>query len=328
MNAKVRIGILGCANIAERYTLKAFQAIPNSEVVSIASRDARKAEEWASKFGIPKSESYDSLVQNDEVDAIYIPLPIGLHKEWLLRAAKNGKHLLCEKSLAPSLEDVKEIIKTCKENNVVLYENFTCDYHPQHHRVTDLIKEGEIGQPYIFDSIYGFPLLGADNFRYKKELSGSALSESGAYQVYTARKLFGKDPVSVSANLYIDPSTEVDMNGSVFNLDAVYQNNYSVWGSTGLVKVGRAFAIAPTMKPIVELVKNENRQETITPLDIPAHNHFETIFSEFCDLVLNKETKKEMIENKYSDLLIQARVLEAIRVSSKENRKVQLEEIN
>ena len=341
MTDKVKIGILGCANIAERFTIKAFQAIGNAKVVSIASRSEEKAKSWAEKFNIPKAESYDSLIKNPEIDAIYTPLPIGLHKEWILKAARAGKHILSEKSLAPDLQSVKEIIKVCKENNVVLYENFTCDYHPQHHKVAELIKEGTIGEPHVFQSFYGFPLINnGDNFRYDKDLGGSALNESGAYQVYTVRKLFKQEPVSVTASLFMDPEKCVDMRGTVmmefddnfmanfsFNLDAVYQNNYSVWGNKGLVKVGRAYAIAPAFKPIVEVVKNENGQESITALDIPAHNHFETIFSEFCDLVLNQENKKEKIEEKYLDILNQARALEAIRISSRENRKVQLSEI-
>jgi len=340
MSDKVKVGILGCANIAKRYSIRAFQSIDNAEVVSIASRDYKKAEEWAKSFNIKAEESYDSLIANKDIDAVYIPLPIGLHKEWIIKAAKNGKHVLSEKSLAESLESVKEIIKICKDNSAVLYENFTCDFHPQHHKVVSLIEEGSIGKPYIFQSRYGFPIIAEDNFRYKKELGGSALNESGAYQIYTVRKLFGKEPVSVSAALFIDKDKKVDMRGECllefdgelsalisFNLNAVYQNNYSVWGKEGLIKVGRAYAIPPDMKPIIEITKNENRQEKVIPVDVPAANHFENIFRDFCDAVLNKEKNKEKIENIYSSILNQAKVLEAIRISAKEDRKVMLSEI-
>ncbi len=340
MSRRLKIGILGCANIAERYSIKAFQSIPNAEVVSIASRDINKAKEWADKFGIPNFESYDSLVDNPKVDAVYIPLPIGLHKEWIIRCAKKGKHVLSEKSLAPNLEDVKQIVESCKKNGVVLYENFTCDYHPQHQAVVNAINSDNIGKPYLFQSTYGFPIISGDNFRYKKDLGGSALSESGAYQVYTARKLFGREPLSVSAYLYHDAEKGIDMNGSVnldfgdnilaqfsFNQNAVYQNHYSVWGQKGLIRVGRAYAIPPDMKPKVEIVRNENRQEVIMPLDLPASNHFENIFTEFCGLVLDKENQKEKIDKKYEDILVQAKVLEAIRVSSQSGKVVKLVEL-
>ena len=338
MDKKVRIGILGCANIADKYSIKAFQNIDNAEVISIASRDMEKAKIWAEKFGIKTAETYDSLMENKEVDAIYIPLPIGLHKEWILKATKNGKHIICEKSLAPSLNEAKDIVEECKKNEVVLYENFTCDYHPQHHKVVELIKDGAIGKPYTFQSLYGFPMISDNNFRYNKDLGGSGLNESGAYQVYTVRKLFKKEPVSVTAELYFEKG--VDMRGSVmmdfeddlsaqfaYNLDAVYQNQYSVWGRAGLVKVGRAYAIAPSFKPIVELVTNKNNKEIVVALDIPPHNHFETIFREFCDLILNKKNRREKIGEKYLNILNQAKVLEAIRISARENRKVDISEI-
>src|SRR3989338_5169643 len=97
MNNKVKIGILGCADIAKRYGIKAFQSIDNAEVVSIASRDFAKAKEWALNFGIQAEESYDALLENRNIDAVYIPLPVGLHKEWVLKAAAAGKHIICEK---------------------------------------------------------------------------------------------------------------------------------------------------------------------------------------------------------------------------------------
>ena len=97
MIKKVKIGILGCANIAKKYSIKAFQAIDSAEVVSIGSRDQKKVAEWAKEFGIPQAESYDDLIKNKEVEAVYIPLPIGLHKERTLKLAHLGKNMLFEK---------------------------------------------------------------------------------------------------------------------------------------------------------------------------------------------------------------------------------------
>lgn len=337
-NNKLKVGILGCANIARRYSIKAFQALDNVEVAFIASREVKKAEAWALEFGIPNFGTYEELINNDQVEAVYIPLPIGLHKEWILKAAESNKHIISEKSLAPDLESVKEIIAVCKKNGVVLFENFTCDYHPQHHQVVKMIQEGRIGEAHSFLSVYGFPIIADDNFRYKKELGGSALNESGAYQVYTARKLFAREPVSVMANLAFDLKSGVDMSGMVvmdfgnnlsaefvFNMNAVYQNHYSVWGTQGLIKVGRAYAIPPDLKPLVEVVKNENRQETVTSIEVPASNHFQAIFADFVSTIISADNQK--IQSVYESVLNQARVLEAIRVANKESRKVNLSEI-
>jgi NDP-hexose-3-ketoreductase len=301
MNKKVRIGILGCANFAKRYAIPAFQSIDNAEVVAIASREYAKAKEWASLFAIRAEESYDSLIARDDIDAIHIPLPNSLHKEWIIKSARAGKHIICEKSIAPNFEDVKEIVEECKQNNVVLYENFMCGYHPQHARVLSMINEGVIGTMFTFRGCFGFPKMNEDNFRYSKELGGGVLNENGAYLSFMARKMFAKEPLSVTANLYTDV---VDMKGTMtldfgeglsaflaFSLDAVYQNNYSIWGSKGIINVNRAYSIPPDMKPDVECITNENLKETKTQIEIEPANHFTLIFSDFCHTILHKDTE-------------------------------------
>jgi len=339
MNKKVRIGILGCANIAKKYSIKAFQSLDNAEVVSIASRDFEKAKEWSSEFNIVAEESYDSMIKNNNIDAIYIPLPIGLHSEWIIKAAKHSKHIICEKSLTDNFDGIKTIIEECRKNNVVLYENFMCDFHPQHKKVLSLIEDGSLGKLFIFKGYFGFPMKENSNFRYNKELGGGCLNDAGAYTVFMARKIFNKEPVSVSANLFYSKESGVDMRGSAqlefdegvsallaFNFDAVYQGNYSIWGSKGIINVNRAYSIPPDMKPEIELATNENLKETKVQINVESANHFELIFKDFCDTILNNDTKKTALI--YEKIINQAKVLEAIRISSRENRKVDLSEIN
>lgn len=338
MNKKVRIGILGCANFVKRYAIPAFQAIPNAEIVSIASRDQIKATEWAKEYNIPMAESYEELINNPNVEAVHMPLPNNLHREWIIRAAKAGKHIICEKSLATSFADAQEIVNVCKENNVVLYENFMCDYHPQHQKVLDIVNEGVIGNVSVFRSFFGFPKMNADNIRYNKELEGGVLNENGAYTTFMARKMIGKEPLSVTTTLY---SEEVDMRGTItldfgsgisallaFDLDAVYQNNYTLWGNKGLITVNRAYSIPPTLKPEIECITNENLKEKKEQIDVPAVNQFELIFSDFCETILQAEIRPEKINSVYEKILNQAKTLEAARISARENRKVFLSEID
>lgn len=340
MSKKVRIGILGCASVAERYAIKAFQAIENAEVRGIASRDAAKAKEWALRFGIPSWHSYDSLVASPEIDAVYIPLPIGLHKEWALKAAAGKKHVLCEKSLAESFSSAREIVERCRENGIVLYENFMCGFHPQHEKVLSLIAEGAIGRPFLFEGRFGFPPLGKDDFRYDPALGGGSLNDAGAYTVFMARKILRNEPTAATCALFGGGKKNVDVAGSAmlefpgeqaafvaFSFDAVYQNNYSVWGTNGLVKAGRAYSIPPDMKPPLELVTNANRTETVTAVPAPAANQFELMFHDFCDAVLKKEARGDAIGTAYAGLIAQAKVLEAMRIAARENRKVFLKEI-
>ncbi|MEK7090699.1 MAG: Gfo/Idh/MocA family oxidoreductase [Patescibacteria group bacterium] len=334
MAKKVRIGILGCANIAAKYAIKAFNSIANAEVTAIASRDLEKANDWAGRFGIKKGTDYESLINDSDVDAVYIPLPIGLHKEWILRAAAAGKHAICEKSLAENLQAAEAIVTSCKKNGVVLYENFMCDFHPQHQKVRSLIQDGAIGAPFIFQGYFGFPLTDKDNFRFSQELGGGALNDAGAYTIFMARKIMGSEPTSVTAALFYDEE-KVDIKGVAilefpnkmaahlsFSFDAIYQNNYSVWGSKGLIKIERAYSIPPDMKPVIKLITNQNLSETITEIDAPAANHFELIFKDFCDTILNKKAGK--INKIYSNIMNQSKAMEAIRISAKEGRKVKI----
>ncbi len=340
MKNKVKIGILGCADVADRYAIKAFQSIDNAEVVSIASRNYAKAKKWALRFGIRAESSYDSLLSNKDIDAVYIPLPIGLHKKWALKSAAAGKHVICEKSLAENLRSVREVVNSCRSKGVVLYENFMCDFHPQHEKVLSLIRGGDIGKSFMFRSYFGFPPFKKNNIRYDKKLGGSSLTDAGAYTVFMARKLFGKEPLSVTCDLFYNKKNDVDIQGSAmlefsdkqvalvaFSYCSVYQNNYSLWGGQGLINVGRAYSISPDASPSLQLVKNDRFKDHITNINIPASNQFEMIFRDFCDTVLHKKDRTKKINNIYSRIIAQARVLEALRISSKENRKVKLKEV-
>lgn len=340
MNTRVRIGILGCANIAKKSAIYAFQAIDNAEVVSIASRDKEKAKEYASLFSIPMAESYDSLLKNPQVDAVYIPLPAGLHKEWIIKAIKAGKHVMSEKSLTTDFPSAKKIVGTAKAAQIVLYEDFMCDFHPQHQKVLSLITDGEIGKPFLFRSYFCIPKMSEDNFRYNRELGGSSLYEVGWYPVFMARKILQSEPISVTAQLFYDKKKGVDMTGIAqlvfkneqiaqiaFSLDSLYQNNYSVLGTKGLINVKRAHTIPADMKPQIELIKNENLKEQIRQIDIPAANHFELFFKDFCHTILHKDSYPQKPHQVYAKIMAQAKVQEAIKISSEENREVLIEEI-
>ncbi len=334
---KVRIGILGCANIAEKYSIAAFKAIDNAELVCIASRSPEKANEFARRHGI-EPESYDSLISRKDIDAVYIPLPVGLHEEWAIKAANAGKHVICEKSLSHSLESAKRIIEACRKNSVALFENFMCDFHPQHAKVISLLNEGAIGAAFLFQGFYGFPPFPDDNIRYDKELGGGGLNDAGCYTIFMSRKILQLEPVAVTCSLVMGKGKEVDIQGSAllefpegksaivaFGLDQVYQNNYLVWGTKGIIKVNRAYPIPPSMKPQIEILKNENFKETITPIDAPAANHFELGFRDFCSAILSGDG--ERFNKGYEKILQQARVMEAMRISAIDGKRVEMKTV-
>lgn len=321
--SKINFGILGCANIAQRTMIATIQDDPNCEVLSVASRSLDKAKDVASKFNISHAESYDELVNNSYIDAIYIPLPIGMHKEWCLKAANNGKHIICEKSLSDNLADVQEILEAAKKNNIVLFENFMCDYHPQHEKVMDLIKNNQIGDIRNIDLKFGFPPLDENNIRYSKGLGGGALNDAGAYTLFMAQKLTELSPLSITCHLY-NMNFEVDMMGSAllefpgeicanlqFGFSHDYHNEYVIWGSKGTIKVNRAYSIPANFSPQITLTKN-GKEESIS---CEAADHFKLLVSDFAKSIENKEYSLDKVA-------AQAKFMQAMRDSAKGKKTI------
>jgi len=329
---KVRVGILGCANIAGKYAIAAFKSLPNVELVAIASREKAKAEEWAARHGL-EAETYDSLVARDDLDVIYSPLPVGLQEEWALRVAAAGKHMICEKSTTYSLESAKRMVDAFKQNNLALYENFAPEFQPQHEKVLSLIKEGAIGTPHVWNGQYGFPPFPKGDIRYSSELKGGALNDCGCYTVFMARKILQAEPVAVTCTLNTD-GHDVDVAGSAllefeegtalmsFGFNHLYQNTYSVWGSKGMVRTDRAFAVPPSFVPTVELVTNDGTKDTREAIEIPAADRFALSFDFFCKAVAANDT--DAFQDMYDRIMRQASVLEAMRVSAREGKRVVL----
>lgn len=326
----MRVGILGCAQIAKRYAIPAFQSLPGVELVAIASRDKAKAEEWGTLFGI-QAETYDSLITRTDIDVIYSPLPIGLQEEWVLKAAAKGKHLICEKSITYSLESAQRMVDACAKNGVALYENLMSDFHPQHAKILALIDEGEIGTPRVWNGVYGFPPFPDGDIRYRADLKGGAINDCGCYTVFMARKIMQQEPIAVTCTLK-NNGHSVDIAGSAllefvngtalmsFSFDQMYQNTYSVLGSKGIIGTNRAFAIPPTLAPTIELITNDGRENKTEKIEVPAANQFALSFDFFCSAVAKNDTTQ--FKKMYERIISQAKVLEAMRTSAREGKRV------
>ncbi len=329
---KIRIGILGCAEIAGRYAIPAFKSLSDVEVVAVASRSVEKAVTCAKEHDI-EAESYGSLLERTDIDVIYSPLPVGLQEEWVLKFAAKGKHIICEKSITYSLESAKKMVDACTKAGVALYENFVPEFHPQHAKILSLIAEGSIGRPLVWTGFDGYPPRSKDDIRYQSDLKGGALNYAGCYTAFMARKIMQGEPHAVTCRLTYN-NDNVDIAGSAFfefekgeahmsfGFDHLYQNTYSVWGSKGIVRTNRAFAIPPTHVPSVELMTNDGKEENRETIDIPAANQFALSFDFFFKAILKNDSME--FENMYERILAQATVLEAMRTSAKEGRRVSL----
>lgn len=200
MDRKVRWGILGYAGIARNHVIPAMVKAKNAEVVAIASRSREKLKEAVERFGFRKVyESYDRLLEDPEIDAVYIPLPNALHKEWAVKAARHGKHVLCEKPLALTAADCRELEAVFKEKRVRLMEAFMYRFLPGIKALKDILARGDIGEVCHIYSTHRFFLQDHGDVRVNRELGGGSLRDVGCYPVNLIGCLLNDYPQAVSA---------------------------------------------------------------------------------------------------------------------------------
>lgn len=316
MTKKVKFGVIGCGGIAERSMIPAIAESETAEVAVLASSDLKKASALAKRFGGVPVEGYEALIERDDVSAVYVATPIGLHRDWCIAAANSGKHVLCEKTLTTSLADTRSIIAACESNGVALLEGFAYQYHPNHAAVKDVINAGEIGEIIQFQAAFGFPPINSAH-RYDPALGGGALLDAGTYPVHAARKIFGAEPIKVSAILQ-NGAENVDIHGSVlldfgstqsatftFGFNNMYQNRYSVWGTKGLIHLERPFSAPPDFRSKMTIEK----QGTTSERQLSPANHFALQLEEFCAGI----ESPAVWESWKNDSLNQAKCLERIR---------------
>lgn len=207
----IKFGILSTARIAEQQLIPAIQQASNAQLVAIASRDLKKARKLADRFNVPIAfGSYDALLESDEIDAIYIPLPTSQHVEWTHKAIKAGKHVLCEKPLSLKASEITRLISARDKASVVVSEAFMITYHPQWIKVKDLIAKGAIGQLRRVDGSFSYFNRDSSNMRNRPELGGGALPDIGVYPIVGARFATGAEPESVTASVEFDPDFKTD----------------------------------------------------------------------------------------------------------------------
>jgi predicted dehydrogenase len=181
-------------------------------VLAIASRDERRAATTASGLGIPRAYgSYDALLADADVEAVYIPLPNHLHREWTIRAAAAGKHVLCEKPLALTAAEAREMVDACAAAGVLLMEAFMYRLHPMWRRVRELVEGGAIGDLVTIQAFFSYRNVDPADIRNIAEYGGGAMLDIGCYPVNVARWMFDGEPDSVLAAVRRDPGFGTDV---------------------------------------------------------------------------------------------------------------------
>ena len=195
----LRIGTLGAARITPTALIRPARRVPEVEIVAVAARDRERAETFARKHKIPTVHgSYDELIADPNVDAIYNPLPNGLHGRWTLAALKAGKPVLCEKPLTANADEAEQVAAAARDTGLVVMEAFHYRYHPLTDRVLEIIR-GELGPVRRVETRMCIPLPSRKDIRYQLNLAGGAVMDVGCYAIHQARTLAGAEPEVVSA---------------------------------------------------------------------------------------------------------------------------------
>jgi predicted dehydrogenase len=198
---EVRIGCLGAARIANAALVKPARATPGAVVTAVAARDGDRASAYAAKHGVPTSYgSYADLLADPAIDAVYNPLPNGLHGAWTIRALEAGKHVLCEKPFTANAEEAVAVADAASRTGLVVMEAFHWRYHPLAARIVEVVGSGELGTEPRVEAMVCFPNLKRDDIRWDLSLAGGAMMDAGCYAVHLVRTLAGAEPSVVSAS--------------------------------------------------------------------------------------------------------------------------------
>ncbi len=278
----LRWGILSTASIARNKVIPGIQRADRCAVVAIASRDLPRAREVADAAGIPTAHgSYEELLADPSVDAVYIPLPNHLHAEWTMAAARAGKHVLCEKPLATTSADAERMIEACEAEGVHLMEAFMYRLHPSWVAAHELVNAGRLGRVVAIQSWFSYYNDDPANIRNIRAFGGGALFDIGCYCVNLSRLLFGGEPIRVQASIDRDPSSGVDILSSgllefeggriaAFSCSTRAEDDQRVhvYGTEGRLTIGIPFNIPPDRPTQIYLTKGG---------EPPVNPHTETI---------------------------------------------------
>lgn len=327
----IRIGILGGAEIAFRMFIPALNEVEGIECAGLASNNIEKRDMFKKKYNIETYTSYEEIINNKSIDAVYIPLPPALHYKYAKMALEKGKHVFLEKPSTINYKLSNELVDIANKKDLVLQENYMFQYHSQIQEIKSMIYSGVIGKIRLIKSSFGFPKRSENDFRYNKSLGGGALMDVGGYVTKLATLLLGKSIKVCNAEMQIDSEYEVDILDSVtfsnkdglslqgsFGMDCYYQCSLEFWGSQGKLFTNRIFTAPPGFVPTV-ILENKEGQKII---ELKSDNHFKKSIEQFCKAIIYKEERISMKE----DLLLQSKLIEEIRekmISSMEEKNEQ-----
>ncbi|MBL8119986.1 MAG: Gfo/Idh/MocA family oxidoreductase [Anaerolineae bacterium] len=302
MTRKIRWGVLSTAGIGKRRVIPAMQLTTNGEVAAVASRNLERARTFADELGIPKAYgSYEELIHDPEIDAIYNPLPNSEHAHWSILCAEAGKPVLCEKPLASDADEAQRMVDAFTSRGVLFAEGFMYRFHPLAAKVKALVESGGIGTFNTISATFSFTIRDEANIRLSSNLAGGALMDVGCYCLNVMRFMTGEEPVKAKALAYFGAESGVDErlvgllqfpSGVLGHFDCGLRqqqtHTYELRGTGGRLVVEKGFTVQPLEEPIIRWWKGEAYEE----IKLPAVNHYTLMAEDFADALLNKRAPR------------------------------------
>jgi predicted dehydrogenase len=317
----VRIGVLGAARIAPAAIIKPARNSNEADVVAVAARDRNRADAFASKHGIPRvCDSYAALVADPDIDAIYNPLPNGLHAEWTMAALEAGKHVLCEKPFTSNAEEAEAVAAVATRTGLVAMEAFHYRYHPLAHRMREVVESGELGTIRRVETALCFPLPKFSDIRYQYELAGGATMDVGTYTVHMARLLGCDEPEVISAEAKlrtpnVDRAMRAELSFPAGHTGRITCSMWSRWLIQTYARVtgeqGELHVINPTTPQLWHRLRVKSNGSTRTE-KFTRRPTYEFQLDAFCAAVLRGEPTL----TPPADSIANMRVLDAVYIAA------------
>ena len=326
-----RIGIICPSEIAFRRFLPALKEAACFEYAGVAiaskeefvgatddilSKERIKAQSFVDSFGGIIFEGYSNMIHSNEVDAIYLPLPPGLHYKWAKESLLANKHILVEKPCTTSFADTDNLLQEANRKSLAAHENYMFAFHDQLTAVNDIVKSGEIGDVRLYRISFGFPMRAQNDFRYNKALGGGALLDCGGYTLKYASMLLGPSAKIKYAQLNNIDGFSVDMYGSAalvneqgvtaqiaFGMDHNYKCELEVWGSKGTLYTNRILTAPAGYVPEV-IIRKGNEEEK---RNLPADDAFKKSILHFNNCIENQNVRN----NNYQTILRQSQLVDS-----------------
>lgn len=309
----LRIGVIGVSgHLMHRVMLPLAQS-DMVELIAVASRNKEKAEAAAKKWGVPRAyDSYEAILKDDDIEAVYIPLPNHLHLEWVKKCADAGKHVLCEKPLAMNADEAKEMMDYVADKGVTVMETFMYRFHPKWQTVREMMMVGEIGEVKSIHTIFTYKNHDPENIRNVKAFGGGGLLDIGCYAISSARWILDKEPKRVVGLNSYSETFEVDILSSaildfgdvrsVFTVGTAIHpaQEVAIYGTGGVMKVKMPFNDQYDVAGVIEVV-NDLGARTI---ELEPTNQYGAMFDDFAETIRLGEAPLISLEDSWYNMRI------------------------